>query len=53
MAVGLCEKCIHVRLIESDRGAIFYQCALSFTDSRFKKYPTLPVLRCGGYEVKK
>jgi hypothetical protein len=38
-------------LIASDRGSIFYQCGLSFTDTRFKKYPTLPVLRCAGYEA--
>ena len=48
--IGLCETCRHVRLIRSNRGSVFYQCDLSFTDSHFKKYPRLPVLNCRGYE---
>lgn len=46
---GLCETCVHVRIIESKRGSRFYLCELSQTDSRFRKYPPLPVLRCLGY----
>jgi hypothetical protein len=46
---GLCRTCQHARLIESDRGSIFFQCQLSFQDSRFAKYPRLPVLSCAGY----
>jgi hypothetical protein len=48
--VGLCEHCQHVQLIRSDRGTVFYLCKLSATDSRFPKYPMLPVLSCAGYE---
>ena len=51
-SVGLCEGCAHVRLIRSDRGRVFYLCTLSATDPRFAKYPTLPVIRCSGYEPK-
>jgi hypothetical protein len=51
-SVGLCEHCRYVHLVRSDRGAVFYQCKLSFTDPRFKKYPSLPVLSCPGYEAK-
>jgi hypothetical protein len=47
---GLCEDCIHARRIESDRGSVFLLCQLALTDSRFKKYPRLPVLSCDGYE---
>ena len=47
---GLCGDCVHGRRIQSDRGSVFYQCQLSFSDSRFEKYPRLPVLQCGGYE---
>ena len=43
---GLCEDCIHARRIESDRGSVFFLCQLALTDSRFKKYPRLPVLSC-------
>jgi hypothetical protein len=39
-----------MRLIESDRGSIFYLCERSATDARYPKYPRLPVLRCLGYE---
>ena len=48
--VGLCGTCQHMRRIQSDRGATFYRCARAATDSRFKKYPPLPVLQCEGYE---
>ena len=37
------------RRIESDRGSIFLMCKLSFEDSRFVKYPRLPVVICSGY----
>jgi len=46
---GLCAACRHVRIVRSDRGSIFYQCRLSFTDPRFVPYPRLPVLRCAGF----
>ena len=49
---GLCEDCCHSRRIESDRGSVFFLCQLASTDSRFKKYPRLPVLSCVGYERK-
>jgi hypothetical protein len=46
---GLCRTCQHARRIESDRGSVFLMCELSFEDSRFAKYPRLPVLACSGY----
>src|SRR4030081_605503 len=46
---GLCRDCQCARRIESDRGSIFLMCKLSFEDSRFTKYPRLPVLVCSGY----
>jgi hypothetical protein len=49
---GLCSNCQHSRQIESDRGSIFFMCELSFEDSRFAKYPRLPVLACSGYRAK-
>jgi hypothetical protein len=49
---GLCQNCHHARRIESDRGSIFFRCELSFEDSRFAKYPRLPVLVCSGYRPK-
>lgn len=49
---GLCATCQHVKLIRSDRGSVFYQCGLSFVDSGFRKYPSLPMLRCRGYQIR-
>jgi len=49
---GLCAHCVHARQIASDRGSIFLQCELSFTDPRFEKYPRLPVFVCSGYRKK-
>lgn len=50
MNAGLCEDCVHSRVVESAKGSRFYLCRLSETDSRFTKYPPLPVLLCSGYE---
>ena len=50
-AVGLCEKCAFVRLVENERASIFYLCERSFEDPRYQKYPPLPVLTCPGFEV--
>ncbi|MFZ0290549.1 MAG: hypothetical protein WBW98_11265 [Candidatus Sulfotelmatobacter sp.] len=49
---GLCADCVHARIIKSDRGSMFVQCQLSFTDARFEKYPRLPVVTCTGYARK-
>ena len=51
--VGLCERCTHVRRVESRRGSVFLLCGLSATDPRFPKYPRLPVLRCAGFEIRR
>jgi hypothetical protein len=51
-SIGLCFDCEHARVIRSDRGSIFFLCRLSATDSRFAKYPRLPVLSCPGYRQK-
>ena len=50
--VGLCKTCRHAAAITTASGSIFYRCSLSETDSRFRKYPLLPVIRCTGYQPK-
>ena len=50
MSPGLCATCVHMRELTSDRGSIFYRCALSDSDPRFPRYPRLPVLLCDGYQ---
>jgi hypothetical protein len=47
--IGLCATCEHMRSVESDRGSIFYRCALAEIDPRFPKYPRLPVIVCDGF----
>jgi hypothetical protein len=49
---GLCADCLNARHIETARGSVFILCGLSATDSRFPKYPRLPVLQCSGYTRK-
>lgn len=46
---GLCAECAHARRVNSDRGATFWLCELSATDTRFPRYPRLPVVKCVGF----
>jgi hypothetical protein len=32
------------------RGSTFWLCRLAETDHRYPRYPTLPVVRCAGFE---
>jgi hypothetical protein len=47
---GLCGTCTHTQVIESSKGSRFRLCRLAATDTRFPKYPPLPVVRCSGYQ---
>lgn len=47
---GLCGLCSHAREIVSGRGSLFVLCDRSREDSRYPRYPRLPVLRCPGFE---
>jgi hypothetical protein len=40
---------VHAHVITSARGSTFTLCKLSFVDTRFAKYPVLPVRQCDGY----
>ena len=46
---GLCDTCVHQKLIRSGRGSVFSMCLRHRTDKRFPKYPRLPVESCKGY----
>jgi hypothetical protein len=50
--IGLCQACRHAAAITNASGSTFYRCGLSEADSRFPKYPPLPVIRCPGYQLK-
>ncbi|HEX4961333.1 MAG TPA: hypothetical protein VF173_10880 [Thermoanaerobaculia bacterium] len=45
---GLCATCAHLRLPAS-KTSVFVRCGLAEVDSRFPKYPPLPVVACAGY----
>ncbi|MEI9814447.1 MAG: hypothetical protein WDO18_18195 [Acidobacteriota bacterium] len=47
---GLCGDCQHCRIVQSDKLSVFYRCLRAAEDSRYSKYPPLPVLACPGYE---
>ncbi len=46
---GICPSCLHVRILESDKGSRFFLCELAKLDERFRKYPPQPVIRCVGF----
>ena len=48
-SVGLCGTCSHVRIIAGGQGSVYYLCRLSAVDTRFVRYPTLPVTACAGF----
>ena len=47
---GLCNGCLHQRVIESGKGSRFSMCLLAASDPRCRRYPPLPVLACDGFE---
>ncbi len=47
--VGLCLTCRHSKRIETPR-SVFHLCGRAAADPRFPRYPSLPVIECGGYE---
>lgn len=49
-AAGLCERCVHQRIVRNTRGSRFSLCERSRGDPSYPRYPRLPVLSCPGYE---
>ena len=51
MTRGLCDSCVHQKLISNTRGSTFSMCLRNRSEpERFPKYPRLPVTACAGYE---
>lgn len=48
--VGLCFSCAWARRITNRRGSVFFRCSRAESDTRFVRYPPLPVKECVGYE---
>lgn len=49
-SAGLCDTCLHQRLVRNTRGSEFSLCERSRTDPAYPRYPRLPVVECAGYE---
>ena len=47
---GLCNRCVHQRLVRSGRGSVFTMCLHAKSDPEFPKYPRVPVLECSAFE---
>jgi len=52
-AAGLCDRCVHQRVVANTRGSSFSLCERHRTDPRFAKYPRLPVGECSGFESRR
>lgn len=48
---GLCPACLHVRILESERGSVFLFCQRSRREPVYSKYPPQPVRACTGFET--
>jgi hypothetical protein len=48
--IGLCDSCLHQRLVPNTRGSVFSLCERSKTDPAYPRYPRVPVLSCPGFE---
>lgn len=47
---GLCDRCLHQRLVPNSRGSVFSLCERSREDPAYPRYPRVPVLSCPGFE---
>jgi len=47
---GLCDSCLHQRLVHNTRGSTFSLCERSRYDESYPRYPRLPVLACRGFQ---
>jgi hypothetical protein len=46
---GLCNLCVHQKVVRNTRGSSFSMCELAKTDPAFPKYPRVPVVECAGF----
>ena len=49
-AAGLCDSCVHQRIVRNTRGSRFSLCERSREDPGYPRYPRLPVVSCRGHE---
>jgi hypothetical protein len=49
---GICDSCLHQRLVPNSRGSVFSLCERSREDPAYPRYPRLPVIACPGHEAR-
>jgi hypothetical protein len=49
---GLCDICVHQRLVPNTRGSVFSLCERSADDPAYVRYPAIPILDCPGFQPK-
>jgi hypothetical protein len=47
---GLCDTCVHQRIVRNTRGSVFSLCERSRDEPEFPRYPRVPVRECAGHE---
>jgi hypothetical protein len=51
MNAGLCDSCVHQRIVRNTRGSSFSLCRRSKEEpDKYPRYPRVPVAACPGYE---
>jgi hypothetical protein len=50
MQFGLCDTCVHQRIVRNTRGSVFSLCRRSRDQPEFPRYPRVPVRSCPGHE---
>ena len=46
---GRCLSCLYARIVRAKVDNVYYFCERSVDDSRYARYPRLPVLTCDGH----
>ncbi len=49
--VGLCSICKRASILASAKGFSYWRCGRADSDAAFRRYPTLPVEDCAGFEL--
>jgi len=52
LEVGLCSICDHASHKVSVKGVAYWCCCRVSSETVFRRYPTLPVEKCVGFEIK-
>jgi len=47
---SLCITCRHAKRLTSPSGSVFLLCLRAESDKHFRRYPSLPVVKCAGYD---